>query len=339
MFTAKYTAVTIIILSVCLLIACSDDDKPTTPRPPQGLQFIGQHPTLDRAGGVIVQGDYAYVADHDSGMLIINISNPAQPTLTGRYQCPGAVEIDIDGNHAYIADESLYSLEIVDISNPAQPTLTGRFDTLEVLGIKLMGDYALMGCGNEGLNVVNVSDPAHPSLAGSCNDIELLRFVLLGNYALVPGENGHEGFFTVNLSDPTQPVVAGSVPTGGSPWEVAVKGNYAYMTNLGAIFTMADTGFMHIIDISDLDAPRKVDSMFLGNATLAAFVSGNYLYVGFGYEGELYGFSVLNVSNPVTPTAVATQPLTGIPRDIWVENNYIYIAADTSGLLIYQYNP
>ncbi len=326
--------------AILFLLACSSD-KSTSPPPDDfhGFRYLGQYQTHDRATGVIVDGDFAYVAEHDSGMGVVDVSDPTHPVLTGRYRCPGALQIDLKGSTAYIADESLYSLEIVSISNPSNPSLVGRLDTMEVLGVRVFGNYAVMGCGHDGLQVVDIRDPANPTLTGSCEELGVLRFEIVGSHALVPGDYGYEGLFVVDLSDPTEPSVIGGVSVGGSPYEVAVAGNYAYMTDLGDPFTTADTGYLHIVDLSETASPQKIDSLFLGLATIADYIAGDYLYVTFVSPDTTTGFCILDISNPVDPAMVRTQSLGAVPWDIWVEQGYIYIAADTEGLLIYEFRP
>ena len=49
--------------------------------------------------GVEVVGNYAYVADNESGLKIINISNPTAPVLTGSYDTSGsATGVEVVGN-------------------------------------------------------------------------------------------------------------------------------------------------------------------------------------------------------------------------------------------------
>ncbi|MFM8009080.1 MAG: DUF4347 domain-containing protein, partial [Dolichospermum sp.] len=50
--------------------------------------LVGNYDTSGYANDVQVVGNYAYVADHDSGLQIIDISNPATPTLKGNYDTP-----------------------------------------------------------------------------------------------------------------------------------------------------------------------------------------------------------------------------------------------------------
>jgi Ca2+-binding RTX toxin-like protein len=62
-------------------------------------------------------GNYAYVADLDSGLQIINISNPAAPTLTGTYDTTGYAQgVQVVGNYAYVADND-GGLKILNVSD------------------------------------------------------------------------------------------------------------------------------------------------------------------------------------------------------------------------------
>ncbi|MDO9027212.1 MAG: hypothetical protein Q7U87_04955, partial [bacterium] len=69
------------------------------------VRTVGVYDTPGFAWAVAVSGNYAYVADGDSGLRIINISNPASPTETSCYDTPGcAYAVAVSGNYAYVAD-------------------------------------------------------------------------------------------------------------------------------------------------------------------------------------------------------------------------------------------
>jgi hypothetical protein len=83
--------------------------------------LVGNYDTFGYAYGVQVVGNYAYVADRDSGLQIIDISNPTTPTLKGNYDTSGyAWGVQVVGNYAYVAD-GYSGLQIIDISNPSTP--------------------------------------------------------------------------------------------------------------------------------------------------------------------------------------------------------------------------
>ncbi len=69
--------------------------------------LIGQWPGWPRgpACGVAVSGNYAYVADEDAGLQVIDVSNPANPQRVGGYDTSGyANGVAVSGNYAYVAD-------------------------------------------------------------------------------------------------------------------------------------------------------------------------------------------------------------------------------------------
>ena len=74
---------------------------------------------------VAVDGTYAYVADSEAGLRVVNIANPAAPVEVGFYDTPGYAEsVAISGTHAYVADYDA-GLRVVSIANPAAPAETG----------------------------------------------------------------------------------------------------------------------------------------------------------------------------------------------------------------------
>jgi hypothetical protein len=94
------------------------------------------------------------VAAWSSGLHIIDISDPSNPTLKGLYDTPGdAYGVAVSGNYAYVADR--YSgLQIIDISNPSNPTFKGSYDTPEgARGVALSGNYAYVTACNYGLQM------------------------------------------------------------------------------------------------------------------------------------------------------------------------------------------
>ena len=83
-----------------------------------GPWTCGSYNTPDDASDVYVAGSYAYVADGDSGLQIIDISDPANPILVGTYDTSGfADDVYVVGSHAYVADRDS-GLQIVKLPPP-----------------------------------------------------------------------------------------------------------------------------------------------------------------------------------------------------------------------------
>ncbi|MFM6025782.1 MAG: LVIVD repeat-containing protein, partial [Dolichospermum sp.] len=103
-----------------------------------------------------VLGNYAYVSAGNRGLKIIDISNPASPSLRGEYSyhhSGEAYDVQVVGNYAYVAF-GLYGLEIIDISNPSSPILAGSYKpstrysgqtvTNTVTSVEVVNNYAYL---------------------------------------------------------------------------------------------------------------------------------------------------------------------------------------------------
>jgi hypothetical protein len=92
----------------------------------------------------------------DSGLWILDISNPAAPVEVGTYAPDGFVarEITISGQHAYVADgihSNTAGVTILDISFPQSPVEIGRFATPDAASqVVLFGGYAFVGDNVQG---------------------------------------------------------------------------------------------------------------------------------------------------------------------------------------------
>ena len=80
-----------------------------------------------------VSGSYAYVADDDAGLRVIDVSTPASPTEVGFFDTPGnALDVAVSGTYAYVADRDA-GLRVIDVSTPSNPIEVGFLEALEGL--------------------------------------------------------------------------------------------------------------------------------------------------------------------------------------------------------------
>src|SRR5687768_11247915 len=67
------------------------------------LVRVGGYDTSGLARGVALSGNYAYVADRNGGLQVIDVSNPASPQRVGGSSgVPWGVAVS--GNYAYLAE-------------------------------------------------------------------------------------------------------------------------------------------------------------------------------------------------------------------------------------------
>jgi hypothetical protein len=100
------------------------------------------------ARGVAVAGAYAYVADDEHGLQVIDITNPQNPQIVGSADTPGhARAVAVVGTHAYVADDE-HGLQVIDITAPQSPQLVGAVDTPgQAQDVAVSGTYAYVADG------------------------------------------------------------------------------------------------------------------------------------------------------------------------------------------------
>jgi RHS repeat-associated protein len=292
------------------IIDISNPDKP----------IIKANYKISSGENVQVVGNYAYIADGDSGLQIIDISDPSNLTLKGNYKTPGfARNLQVVSNYAYIADDYA-GLQIIDITDPSNPTLKGNYyDLQRTYDVQVIGIYAYIANGYE-LQIIDISDSSNPTLKGSYitpGPVDSVHVV--GDYAYV---GQYPGLKIIDISNPSNPTLKGSFSFFGTG-DVQVISNYAYVT--------AGLEGLQIIDINDPSNPTLKGSFNSIGSSGDVQVVNNYAYVAFSSSGVLS----LDISNPSTPTMKGIiSNLIDSAYGVQIVGNYAYIANGLSGLEI-----
>jgi hypothetical protein len=198
-------------------------------------------PVQDHTVGTHVLGNYAYTANLQysgltvigAALSIIDVSNPAAPTLTSKFTHASLTEprrVHVVGNYAYIAD--LNRLIIVNVTNKAAPTFVGSLDTDgTVEDIQVQGNYAYIADGARNFKVINISIPTAPTLAASFDTAGTARGIFVsGDLAYVA--NAGSGIFVYNISNPNAPVYLGLFDTQDA-YDLAVANGYMFIADMG----------------------------------------------------------------------------------------------------------
>ncbi len=251
---------------------------------------------------MVVVGTYAYVSDYGAGLKIINIGNPAAPSLVGTFPIAmnSNTSIAVSGNYAYLNDYVNGAVRIVDISNPASPNLIATY--LPPGGfpgsVAVSGHYLYIGDFSGAVEIVDVSNPASPSLVGS--------------YLVSPL--------------PQHPAAG----TPSSPLGFSISGNYLYVADQG-------TG-LYILNLANPTSPSLVGSYDPGGNSGTSY-TGIQIVGNFAYLSDSLGSLVkINVSDPALPQLAGVAVTGGTPWDVFVANGYAYVSARNSGLEIFDIN-
>lgn len=110
----------------------------------------------------VVNGNYLYIAAHEKGLQVVDISNAANPVHVTSVQTTNAFFLDISGNWLFVAD-GVAGLTVLDISNPGSPTVVATHTTSALAqDVVVSGNSAYVAVGSSGLDIFDVSNPAAP---------------------------------------------------------------------------------------------------------------------------------------------------------------------------------
>ncbi len=285
------------------------------------IHFLGTYDT-DNAYEVEVIGNLAYIADGESGLIIINVSNPSAPFFVGSFNTAGiASGVDVVGNFAYVADRD-FGLQIIDVSNPSIPLLAGSFDTPgNSVGVVTVNNLAYVADLGSGLQIIDVSNPSSTNLVGSYNTPENTYVaVVVGNFAYIA--DGESGLQIIDVSNPTATNLVGSFNTLGVASGVDIVGNFAYVAD-------GDFG-LQIIEVSNPSVPHLVGSYDTPGRAYWVKVVDNLAYVA----DRDFGIQIIDVSNPSDPILAGSYDTPGSANEAEVVGNFLYITDFDSGLQV-----
>ncbi|NQU06032.1 MAG: choice-of-anchor D domain-containing protein [Calditrichaeota bacterium] len=289
----------------------------------------------------------------------------AEITEVGHCDTPGeAMDVHIQGNYAYIADDSR-GLTVIDISDPENPevTVTFTYDNARANGVYIVEDIAYIADDRNFFMSFDISD---------LDDIRQLdsydigddgfEIAMVGDVACVACDSDDLQLFDV--SDPGDLQQISICDISSSSKALCVVEDKAYMGQYSS--------GLYIVDISDPENPDIIGSVGTQGSVYSIYVSGNYAYVSDYNNGlkiidvsdpenpEIVGnsdvvsvwcifvvgdyvfadyyqnqtLSVIDVSNPEEPETVETYNVGNILQDIIIIDNYAYIANSNDGLLI-----
>lgn len=314
---------------------------------------------------IAVAGDYAYLADKNSGLLIVNVAAPAGPDLTALYPMPiGATDVVITGGHAYVLDGQ--DLWVVDVGDPTNPKAMGHYDTsAAAIDIAVDGDYAYVAAGWQGIWILDISNPAglvELAFSRTSNAYSYDHSVAVVNGFAYVGET--EWLRVVDIRSPSAPKeltlyriaspstkmsaqghmvsmaagIAGlrlfDVSDPAQPQEVGYQGIPVRVNGISIVKDLAylacGVDGLWIVDVSNPAALKAVVRYDTPGEALAVEIAGNYAYLA----DQASGLRIIDVSNPAQPLEVGSFDTSGWAQEIAVDGRYVYVADAYAGLRI-----
>jgi hypothetical protein len=291
-------------------------------------------PTLYKAiSAIAISGNTLYIGE-DSGITILDVSDPARPVHLSQIPLQGLITgIQVVDQRAFVisAPTAMVSsgLWIVDVSNSKKPAILGSqmpFGT--PVDISIAGEYAYVADFAQGLRILDFRDPTHITdrgryiTTGTANSMQVVdHLIFLADRGYVGDSQPGSGLQIIDVSDPDRPILQGNYALVEGGVDVQVIGALAYV--------IEDRRGVHILDIHDTAHPVFRGKYERDGELRKLFLAGNLLY-NIAY-GELL---IVDTSNPDYPMLIGKADVSD-GTDILVQDNIAYIATWKMGLLIF----
>ncbi len=289
---------------------------------PPGLTSLGtlfDDPTAE-AEAVVYSNGYAYVACGLAGVIVFDVTDPANPERVGGYDTEGSAKaVALQSNHLFVADNK-FGLVVLDITTPSTPELVGEFKkSADYRDIAVSGGYAYLAASKKGLQVFDIRTLSAPQFVGSITTRSAIGVVVVGDYAYVADYS--DGLKVIDISSPSTPSLAGAYNNLYRSYDVAVQGDFAYVAD--------DTNGLQIINIS---VPTNLTHMggYTTKKSQGIVVDGSYAYLA----NRENGVEVVDVSNPSTPISANTVSCSGSAKGVFVADGKAYVACGVAGLFV-----
>jgi hypothetical protein len=269
-----------------------------------------QFPFGDRSNNVIrnltVYGHYVYIANGWQGLRIVDVADPAKPTLVASYPTSAdTVAVAVSGSRAFVAD--IAGLQILDVSDPTRPVYMASYlpsaGSKWAINVSVLNNYAYVTEGMPGvpetgvLAIVDISDPANPTLVSTFAVPGIIGTTVSGSYVYATTNKQFDGggVDIIDISDPALPHRVTTLDQFGPCKDNKLVATLLYLTcrTYHVIQTLV------VLDISNVADPSVIDIVhFESGRPESVAVKNDYVYVsGFSYQGRfpdgLYVFKAL----------------------------------------------
>lgn len=263
-----------------------------------------------------------YAADKNTGFAIVNINDPANPTLETSYNSfGGIIDFLLEDTKLYLQKTS--GFRIVNIEDLTAITTVSAFSSVKKLTkLYKTGNFILISDSEFGITSVDVETEASPTLidhfflGGIASGM-----VVVGDYAYV--SDSYNGLVTVDISDPNSISVVSTINNNGYVRNIEVKGDNIYVADIW--------NGTRVIDKTNLLSINLLTSIHKNNITNDIEAgTNNYIYTADSDNG----ISVIDVSTPESSSVVSTLDLDGIALSSKQKDNYLFISSEWNGINI-----
>jgi hypothetical protein len=276
---------------------------------------------------VQVVGDILYMLTFD-GLLLLDISNPAAPTLFDQQRAPlDSFDLAVGVRWAFIGADrglSVYDPTPFQLAEVSRQGGTVR-DLVLADGLVYAG-----GGAAQAVHVLAVPPDGQPTRLTTISTNDFVYDVQLSGDALAVGLTFRLTLLQRDAGHSLPPL--GAYPVDRLPWALQIVGERGYLLELAGD---AQLTTLHVLDLSDRTAPTAISVTALAQigyfTDLAVVGTTVYLIGPAGAAGQL---TVLDLSNPTQPREIGGLALDNRANSITVTGNRAYIGGEQGLTLV-----
>ena len=306
---------------------------------------------IEETGKIYVYNNYIFVGDVDSGIHVIDNSNPEAPQAIKFIEIPGNEDISVKDNFLYadsatdlvvfdISDinnvtiverlEDVFNVYDLDIPTEAQAFEYGKYDFEEdiIVGWTVTTERRKK-VDNSRIDLVTNDVVPLSSGAESATGTggSLARFQIVDNYLYAVG-NYEMAIF--NIQNLKEPLLANTQYAGWNIETMFQAGGYLYL---------GSTNGMYIYSLDNPSAPEFVSEFVHWEGCDPVVVDGDYAYLtlrGGNLCGQIESvLEVIDISDKSNPVLAERYSLEN-PYGLGVRNDMLYVCDGTAGLKLFE---
>ncbi|MCK4395270.1 T9SS type A sorting domain-containing protein [candidate division WOR-3 bacterium] len=276
---------------------------------------------------VIVDDNYAYMANFIDGLRIFDVADSTNPYEISNYALSGyTVSLDLYCDTLLLVTSQLGAsgLWIFNVRDPHNPILVAYDTTISWGGDDVchFSHYAYVSSAFEGTFISDINDPSNPFVVGIYVPPCFLlqdRNTNIGPYLYI-GECGTlewlgNALRTIDASDPTNPVSIDYDIIPDKSQDVDIQGNYVYVANFAS--------GMYILDISDSTHPIEISNYNTPGLCNSIEVRDSIVYLA-----DTESILLLNVKDPNNPQKISELPLLCDGFGMALNYPYLYVTSE-----------
>jgi hypothetical protein len=277
----------------------------------------------DQAVDIHVDGGLAYIANHLSGLQLVDVADPTNPVSLGIVDFVGAKitsTATARDSFAFIAMTGITGrryLRVVDVLDPTNPQIVAQESCYNPPEDYVLRDSLLYAAEANQFQIFNVARPREPVLVGSCAG-DGVSIVLRDTFAYTAAG----AIRVTNVARPDSPFVVTTV--GRSSWDLSIVDSMLFCQPGPAIwYSLANPAVP--VPIDSIDMGHWITGMTAVNRTIYACSGPSYT--------TLYAISIADIHQP---RVIDQTTLPYTVKRITYAAPYLYLSCWEAGVAIYE---